>query len=771
MCTLNLSNCSVTDGLTCDRALGPGFGNLYFQNFGDFGIPNGATITHVRVRVTGKANVPSLGIYTGVSRVSSPILYYENCQFPSDTWTMYALNSNLIKEYNVTTPLTNGILATCFSLSNIRSSNYVFRVNRAGPSEWSANIDNFEIAFDYTPAPTPTPLPTVTPSPTPTPPEPFLDLPWDYESGGKSFEQQVFNPGSWFDHEYPLQNFCCNPPVLNYTGEVKDAFYRSHNGYDYSSQNGVVLGTEVLAAASGWATFKSESQSGGAGNVIKIDHGNGYQSWYEHLSNDNLIVSSNTGRVSVNKGQKIGEVGMTGNTTGPHIHFSVFKNSNGNSTFDDDYPWGFTDPLGWEGEITDPWTLWTSDPPEKENKRYGAKSYNLFVNRTPKKEQEVPISGGSVSLGNILLDIIGGTLDRATQFIMDYGPYETTTDGKIKSVMPSVFLNAFDNLGQEISQFNQPITLTYDYSNADLTNMNEDSLGIYWYNEWNNQWESLPSSVDLVNKKVFAQTTHFSQFSLMGEVKDLIPPTTNIIVSGEKGESDWYRSDVSVELLGQDNEDGVGLLYTLYTLNGSDWLEYKDPIIFSDEGTHEITYESYDKAENKEERKNTSFSIDKTPPEAEIKFNPGTLKLETTGIDSSGSADVDVLREDEDIRIKVTDLAGNMLQITGENEDEKENISSLNLDSLQYNLNPVIDLNSSRIWVKYVIDRETKVLKQLEQKFEVKGELKLRLIYSSKTGKTKVTTRIKGKEKMTQELTGIRILKLTSDWGTFKYSY
>ena len=145
----------------------------------------------------------------------------------------------------------------------------------------SANIDNFEIAFDYTSpaAPTPTPTPTIV--------QPFLDLPWDYESQGKSFEDVALDPRSWFDHEFPLQNIeCCIQTVLPYSGLEKTAFYRSHNGYDYSAKNGVVLGTHVLAAAAGWATFRPESQSGGAGNVIKIDHENGYQSWYEHLSPD-----------------------------------------------------------------------------------------------------------------------------------------------------------------------------------------------------------------------------------------------------------------------------------------------------------------------------------------------------------------------------------------------------------------------------------------------------------------------------------------------------
>lgn len=319
-----------------------------------------------------------------------------------------------------------------------------------------------------------------------------------------------------------------------------------------------------------------------------------------------------------------------------------------------------TDPLGWEGENADPWTLWESSG------RKGTPSYNLFVARNPPKSESVPITGRQITVGKIIIDILNGTFDQVVSMTANYGPFES--NGLIKSIMPSIFLNAFDGLGQKITQFLQPVTINYDYKDADLLNISEDSLKIYWLNEETGQWEGLPSVIDSLNKTVSAQTTHFSQFALMGEVKDLVPPVTNAVISGEKGEEGWYRSDVNVELLGNDNEGGVGLMYTLYTLNGSDWFEYKDPIIILSEGAHTITYESYDKAENKEERKTISFSIDKVPPEAEIKFNPDTLDLDIIGIDSSGSGSAIVSISDlprQKNSIKITDKAGNTLEMIG----------------------------------------------------------------------------------------------------------
>ena len=269
----NLVNCSATDGNTCDHASAPLFANLYFRDFGDFGIPDGSTITHLKIRVTGKASLPTQALFAGVSIVGSPILFASNCQAPSDLWTMSVLNSTSIATYNVTTPLTNGSLATCLSLAKIESSNFIFRINYSKSVAWSANIDNFEIAFDYTPGATPTPTPT------PTGPEPFLDLPWDYEAQGQTFSDAALEINSYFDHEYPFLSSGLPEPAqsldtlvsfdgITYTQEQRS--YSSHDGYDYGSPAKVEDGDFVLAPASGIATVVLEKNSGGAVNVIKI---------------------------------------------------------------------------------------------------------------------------------------------------------------------------------------------------------------------------------------------------------------------------------------------------------------------------------------------------------------------------------------------------------------------------------------------------------------------------------------------------------------------
>jgi len=85
-----------------------------------------------------------------------------------------------------------------------------------------------------------------------------------------------------------------------------------HGGLDYAASTG----TAIYAAEGGTVTTSTYSSS--AGNYIIINHKNGMQTVYMHMST--RYVSEGT---SVSKGQNIGAVGSTGVSTGPHLHFEV----------------------------------------------------------------------------------------------------------------------------------------------------------------------------------------------------------------------------------------------------------------------------------------------------------------------------------------------------------------------------------------------------------------------------------------------------------------
>ena len=94
-----------------------------------------------------------------------------------------------------------------------------------------------------------------------------------------------------------------------------DPIYRTprfHSGMDFSAK----VGTDIYATGNGVVTFAGWKQ--GYGNCLMIDHGFGYQTVYGHMSKFKARVGQ-----KVKRGEVIGEVGNTGKSTGPHLHYEV----------------------------------------------------------------------------------------------------------------------------------------------------------------------------------------------------------------------------------------------------------------------------------------------------------------------------------------------------------------------------------------------------------------------------------------------------------------
>ena len=82
-----------------------------------------------------------------------------------------------------------------------------------------------------------------------------------------------------------------------------------------------VVAAAVYAAADGVVSEVTMSKKG-LGNVVAIDHGNGYKTRYAHLAD--VVVRK--GR-KVKKGTKIGSVGVSGNSFAPHLHYEVLRDT------------------------------------------------------------------------------------------------------------------------------------------------------------------------------------------------------------------------------------------------------------------------------------------------------------------------------------------------------------------------------------------------------------------------------------------------------------
>ena len=88
-----------------------------------------------------------------------------------------------------------------------------------------------------------------------------------------------------------------------------------HNGVDFPGKPG----TEVVAVATGVVTWSGNYK--GYGNLVEINHGEGFITRYAHNEDNKVKVGD-----LVEKGQVIAAMGSTGRSTGTHVHFEVYKN-------------------------------------------------------------------------------------------------------------------------------------------------------------------------------------------------------------------------------------------------------------------------------------------------------------------------------------------------------------------------------------------------------------------------------------------------------------
>ena len=90
---------------------------------------------------------------------------------------------------------------------------------------------------------------------------------------------------------------------------------RWHKGVDFAA----ATGANVLAVGSGVVTWSGKYED--YGNMVEIDHGEGYVTRYAHNDENKVKVGE-----LVERGQVIAALGSTGRSTGPHLHFEVYKN-------------------------------------------------------------------------------------------------------------------------------------------------------------------------------------------------------------------------------------------------------------------------------------------------------------------------------------------------------------------------------------------------------------------------------------------------------------
>src|SRR3990172_6140731 len=101
---------------------------------------------------------------------------------------------------------------------------------------------------------------------------------------------------------------------IKINGHLTQGYRAYHPAYDIAT----ALGSPIRPLGAGRVEFAG-SVTGGKGNIVIVDHGDGLKSLYAHMGNIHVGVGN-----EVNPETPLGTVGMTGRTTGPHVHLEIY---------------------------------------------------------------------------------------------------------------------------------------------------------------------------------------------------------------------------------------------------------------------------------------------------------------------------------------------------------------------------------------------------------------------------------------------------------------
>jgi murein DD-endopeptidase MepM/ murein hydrolase activator NlpD len=434
----------------------------------------------------------------------------------------------------------------------------------------------------------------------------FLEIPWEYSDENELIDKVY----SFFDHEYPFLGTGMPEPdaskntTLNFWGERAPQprlFYSSHDGIDFA----LPYGTPIKAPAPGYATYY---YCFACGHTIHIDHQNGYRTTYMHLQQDELITTNT--KVWIDTGTTIGKVGLTGNTTGPHLHFAVLQDKNFNGTFSDNVIDGRVDPFGWlTNNLSDPWKEFSWQ--DESLLRTGNRSRYLWqhdIHNT--SEFVVPGIDKTITMDNKEIHYTNLNSTLPGTILLQSGNKPTLDDSQkeLKYVpSTSAFLDFFDTVGNKITILSGILKITLDISGIDLHDILPDTLKIYYLDENGLRWIPMETIFDSLNNKISTETNHLSHFAAFGLNNDSLPPVTLFQITGIQTD-EWFTEYPVLTLSEQNNVENATILYKVG--KDSEWKEYNLPVTIGQDGIVEVFFRSLDANNNLEEIRNITVKID-----------------------------------------------------------------------------------------------------------------------------------------------------------------
>ena len=163
---------------------------------------------------------------------------------------------------------------------------------------------------------------------------------------------------------------------------------------------------------------------------------------------------------------------------------------------------------------------------------------------------------------------------------------------------------------------------------------------------------------------------------------------------------------------------------------------------------------------------------DKIPPEAKIFFDKDNKHVKVEGVDNITQPGPSVERQNNLYTIR--DAAENILKLSFEKVKQEGREIKAELESLQYNIQPIIELPKTDLKFEWSVDKDTQQIKKLKQNIEVRNQFEIKAKYNLQKNETEIKIeRGRGKERelSKQALPGLVIIKLTTKSGALDFEF
>ena len=264
-------------------------------------------------------------------------------------------------------------------------------------------------------------------------------------------------------------------------------------------------------------------------------------------------------------------------------------------------------------------------------------------------------------------------------------------------------------------------------------------------------------------------------------ITDTVKPTISASVSPAANAAGWHKSNVTVTLTAEDDAMGSGVKSITYsavgaqpipstTVNGS-----STNVVISSEGVTTLSFFATDNAGNTSDVGSVTIKLDKTAPEAYLRFDPAKTDIAVFGRDSLSGITADALSPssvrrvqtgDRNLRAEIrtydlVDAAGNTLQLVDSVGLTKDDATA-GIQTLQYNGGAVTRPPYSLLFFEWTLKKNA--FDTLDQTFLVSPSQSSRATWRAKDDLTKITTVINGVETRTT-VPGMFLLRLATNKG------